>query len=41
MQFWADVLLEEPENAKLLPPSASQSFGAMSQIIPLMSKQKS
>ena len=22
MQFWADVLLEEPENAKLLPPSA-------------------
>ena len=23
MQFWADVLLEEPENAKLLPPSAS------------------
>ena len=23
MQFWADVLLENPENAKLLPPSAS------------------
>ena len=23
MQFWADVLLEEPENAKLLPSSAS------------------
>jgi hexosaminidase len=22
MQFWADVLLEEPENAKLVPPSA-------------------
>ena len=23
MQFWADVLLEEPENAKLLPHGAS------------------
>jgi len=23
MQFWADVLLDNPENAKLLPPSAS------------------
>ena len=23
MQFWADVLLENPKNAKLLPPSAS------------------
>ena len=27
MQFWADVLLEEPENARLLPPTASPSSG--------------
>ena len=40
MQFWADVLLEEPENAKLLPMVQVRSFGDTKPIIHLRNRPK-
>ena len=39
MQFWADVLLEKPENAKLLAPPHLRLSGGMNQATHLMSRR--
>ena len=40
MQFWSDVLLEDPKNAKLLDKHASPSSGDMNRAIPIRNKRK-
>ena len=40
MQFWADVLLENPENTKLLPNSASPIIWGYEPSHPFLSRQK-